>query len=381
MRRRSPVRRTSAAPPGLHLVATPIGNLRDITLRALEVLAARRPDRLRGHPRHPQAPRPLRHRDAADALPRPQRRGGAAEAAGAARRRRAPSRWSRMPARRSISDPGFKLVRAAREAGHAVTAVPGASAVLAALAGRGPADRPVLLRRLPAAEGRASARARIAELARIPATLVLFESGPRLAAALADLADGLGRARGRGLPRADQAARGGAPRRSRGARARLRGRRRDARRDRDRDRAAGRRQRRPTPPMSTRCCASALDARLASRTRSARSPPSPAGRAARSTSARWRSRRATTMARSSARAPARWSPRGRAAGASGRVPHRPLGGEPRRGAADRQGLSHPGAALAQPGRRDRHRRAPPRAPGLRRGEGARDARRCGLVGH
>ena len=98
-----------------------------------------------------------------------------------------------------------------------VTAVPGASAVLAALAVAGlPTDRFFFEGFLPAKP--AARRTRIAELAAIPATLVLFETGPRLAAALADLAAGLGSRDGRGVPRADQAARGGAARRSRGAR-------------------------------------------------------------------------------------------------------------------------------------------------------------------
>ena len=138
---------------GLHLVATPIGNLRDITLRALETLAAADADRLRGHPRHPQAARPLRHRDAADALPRAQCRGGAAEAAGATGRRRSVALVSDAGTP-LISDPGFKLVRDACEAGLPVTAVPGAVGGAGGARRRGPADRPVLLRGLPAAEGR-----------------------------------------------------------------------------------------------------------------------------------------------------------------------------------------------------------------------------------
>jgi 16S rRNA (cytidine1402-2'-O)-methyltransferase len=90
-----------------------------------------------------------------------------------------------------ISDPGFKLVRAAAHAGHAVTAIPGASAVLAALSVAGlPTDRFFFEGFLPAKE--VARRTRIAELARIPATLVLFESGPRVAAALGELATGLG---------------------------------------------------------------------------------------------------------------------------------------------------------------------------------------------
>jgi 16S rRNA (cytidine1402-2'-O)-methyltransferase len=90
-----------------------------------------------------------------------------------------------------ISDPGFKLVREAAAAGHAVTALPGASATLAALTVGGlPTDRFFFEGFLPVKPGQR--RARIAELAHMPATLVLFESGPRLAQSLADLADGLG---------------------------------------------------------------------------------------------------------------------------------------------------------------------------------------------
>jgi 16S rRNA (cytidine1402-2'-O)-methyltransferase len=90
-----------------------------------------------------------------------------------------------------ISDPGYRLVRAAVEAGHAVTALPGASAVLAALSLAGlPTDRFFFEGFLPPKQG--ARQKRIAELLAIPATLVLFESGPRLGASLADLAAGLG---------------------------------------------------------------------------------------------------------------------------------------------------------------------------------------------
>jgi 16S rRNA (cytidine1402-2'-O)-methyltransferase len=90
-----------------------------------------------------------------------------------------------------ISDPGYRLVRAAYAEGHPVTALPGASAVLAALNVAGlPTDRFFFEGFLPPKEG--ARQKRIAALAAIPATLVLFESGPRLAAALADLAEGLG---------------------------------------------------------------------------------------------------------------------------------------------------------------------------------------------
>ena len=90
-----------------------------------------------------------------------------------------------------ISDPGYKLARAASEAGHPVTAIPGASSVLAALSVAGlPTDRFFFEGFLPAKQ--AARQKRIAALKVIPATLVLFESGQRVAAALADLADVLG---------------------------------------------------------------------------------------------------------------------------------------------------------------------------------------------
>ena len=83
------------------------------------------------------------------------------------------------------------MVRAAQEAGYAVTALPGASAPLAALASAGlPTDQFFFGGFLPPKQ--TARRARIAELARIPATLLLFETGPRIAATLADLAEALG---------------------------------------------------------------------------------------------------------------------------------------------------------------------------------------------
>ena len=90
-----------------------------------------------------------------------------------------------------VSDPGFKLVRAVQEAGCPVTSLPGASAPLAALTVAGlPTDQFFFAGFLPPKQ--TARRARIAELARIPATLVFFETGPRVAATLADLAAGLG---------------------------------------------------------------------------------------------------------------------------------------------------------------------------------------------
>jgi 16S rRNA (cytidine1402-2'-O)-methyltransferase len=90
-----------------------------------------------------------------------------------------------------ISDPGYKLVRAARAAGRAVHTVPGPSAAIAALTLSGlPTDRFLFLGFLSAkAKARAEA---IAEVAAVRATLVLYESGPRLGESLAALAQGLG---------------------------------------------------------------------------------------------------------------------------------------------------------------------------------------------
>jgi 16S rRNA (cytidine1402-2'-O)-methyltransferase len=176
--------------PGLHVVATPIGNLRDVTLRALEVLAAadliacedtRVTRKLVDHYGIATPLTPYHDHNAAEARPKLIARLAAGAAIALVSDAGTPL----------VSDPGFKLVRAVREAGLSVTTLPGASAVLAALTVAGlPTDRFFFEGFLPAKEGQR--RSRIAELARIPATLVLFESGPRLAGALTDLAAGLG---------------------------------------------------------------------------------------------------------------------------------------------------------------------------------------------
>jgi 16S rRNA (cytidine1402-2'-O)-methyltransferase len=179
-----------ALTPGLHVVATPIGNLRDVTLRALEVLAAadliacedtRVTRKLTDHYGIATPLTPYHDHNAAEARPKLIARLAAGAAVALVSDAGTPL----------VSDPGFKLVRAAREAGLSVTTLPGASAVLAALTVAGlPTDRFFFEGFLPAKEGQR--RSRITELARIPATLVLFETGPRIAAALADLAAGLG---------------------------------------------------------------------------------------------------------------------------------------------------------------------------------------------
>lgn len=177
-------------PPGLHLVATPIGNLGDVTLRALETLAgveivacedSRVTKRLLE--RYAIATPLLPYHDHNATVVRPkilaQLEAGAAVAlvsdAGTP----------------LISDPGFRLVQAAQAAGHTVTAVPGPSAILAALTISGlPSDRFFFEGFLPSRE--AARRSRMEELANIPATLIFFETGPRIAAMLSDAAEGLG---------------------------------------------------------------------------------------------------------------------------------------------------------------------------------------------
>jgi 16S rRNA (cytidine1402-2'-O)-methyltransferase len=175
---------------GLHLVATPIGNLRDITVRALEVLAAadliacedtRVTRKLLDRYGIATPLTPYHDHNAAEARPKLLARLADGAAIALVSDAGTPL----------VSDPGYKLVRAAREQGAAVTALPGASAVLAALAVSAlPTDRFFFEGFLPPKE--VARRARIAELKHIPASLVLFETGGRLAAALADLAAGLG---------------------------------------------------------------------------------------------------------------------------------------------------------------------------------------------
>src|SRR5471032_2615650 len=178
------------AAAGLYLVATPIGNLGDISLRALELLAAAdviacEDTRVTGKLTERYGIKtpltPYHEHNAAEARPKILARLAAGQAVALVSDAGTPL----------ISDPGYKLVRAASEAGHAVTALPGASAVLAALSVAGlPTDRFMFEGFLPPKH--AGRQNRIAELSLIPATLVLFESGPRLGAALADLAAGLG---------------------------------------------------------------------------------------------------------------------------------------------------------------------------------------------
>src|SRR5882757_549852 len=178
------------AVPGLHLVATPIGNLGDITLRALETLAG--VDIIACE--DTRITRRLTERYAIAALLKPYHEHNAALARPKILERLAQGASIALVSDAGtplISDPGFKLVREACAAGFAVIAVPGASSVLTALSVAAlPTDRFFFEGFLPSKEQ--ARRTRLAELARIDATLVLFESGNRIADTLGDLAGIMG---------------------------------------------------------------------------------------------------------------------------------------------------------------------------------------------
>lgn len=179
----------SILPPGLHIVATPIGNLGDLSPRAADAL--RHADRILAEDTRVTA-KLLSHIGAKVPMSRYDDHTGDAE-----RERIVAQLGDQAIALVSdagtplISDPGYKLVRAARTAGHQVHTLPGPSAAIAALTLAGlPTDRFLFLGFLPA---KAKARSdTIAEVAGIRATLVLYESGPRLGATLASLAEQLG---------------------------------------------------------------------------------------------------------------------------------------------------------------------------------------------
>lgn len=175
--------------PGLYIVATPIGNLGDLSPRAADIL--RRADVIAvedsrvtaGLLRHIGTKTPMvpYHDHSAEGV-RP------ALIARMATQAVALVSDAGTPL---ISDPGFKLVRDARAAGHLVVTIPGPCAAVAALTLAGlPTDRFLFVGFLPSKmHARAEA---IAEVATIRATLVMYESGPRLGACLAALAEGLG---------------------------------------------------------------------------------------------------------------------------------------------------------------------------------------------
>jgi len=176
--------------PGLYIVATPIGNLGDITIRALQILAGseriacedtRTTRRLLDRfgietpmtAYHDHSPPAIRQRiiawlDAGETI-------ALVSDAGTP----------------LLSDPGFKLVGDAISAGHAVVPIPGPSSLTAALCAAGlPSDAFFFAGFLPAKA--AARKSRLRELASIPATIIILESPKRLAASLADMAAVLG---------------------------------------------------------------------------------------------------------------------------------------------------------------------------------------------
>ncbi len=180
---------SEALQPGLHIVATPIGNLSDLSPRAADTLS--RADRILAEDtrvtakllQHIGAKVPMsRYDDHSSDRDRDEIVGRLGNQAIA---------LVSDAGTPLISDPGYKLVRAARAAGHSVHTVPGPSAAIAALTLAGlPTDRFLFLGFLPAkAKARSDA---IAEVASTRATLVLYESGPRLGETLAALQRGLG---------------------------------------------------------------------------------------------------------------------------------------------------------------------------------------------
>src|SRR5690242_16057180 len=176
--------------PGLYLVATPIGNLSDISLRALETLAGvdliacedtRITHRLTERYVIAAPLTPYHEHNAAAARPKILEKLALGASVALVSDAGTPL----------ISDPGFKLVREASAAGHQVFAVPGASSVLSALSVAAlPTDRFFFEGFLPTKQ--TARRARLAEIARIEATIVIFESGSRVQNTLRDLADIIG---------------------------------------------------------------------------------------------------------------------------------------------------------------------------------------------
>ena len=176
--------------PGLYVVATPIGNLRDITLRALDVLAGAdlvlaEDTRVSGKllSAFGLSKKLERYDEHAAERARPKIMAVLAEGG-----RVALVSDAGTPL---VSDPGYRLVREVAEAGHRVYPIPGPSALLAGLSAAGlPSDR-FLFAGFPPPKS-AARRTFLEELAGVRATLVFFEGGSRLADSLADMAAVLG---------------------------------------------------------------------------------------------------------------------------------------------------------------------------------------------
>lgn len=177
-------------PPGLYIVATPIGNLRDITLRALDALTAadliacedtRVTAKLLSH--YGIKKPTLSYNDHNAALRRPKIFTALEEG-----KRVALVSDAGTPL---ISDPGYKLVKEALERGVYVTALPGASSLLAGLSLSGlPSDRFFFAGFLPARHE--ACKKELQSLATIPSTLIFFESARRLLGTLAIMQEMLG---------------------------------------------------------------------------------------------------------------------------------------------------------------------------------------------
>lgn len=176
--------------PALYLVATPIGNLADISLRALSILAradliaaedTRHSKKLLSHFALRRELTPYHEHNAEKERPRLLARLRAGQSVALISDAGTPL----------ISDPGYKLVREALEAGLMAISIPGPSASLAALTSSGlPTDTFLFGGFLPPKSG--SRRGRLEALKAVPATLILFESASRLGKSLADMADLLG---------------------------------------------------------------------------------------------------------------------------------------------------------------------------------------------
>jgi 16S rRNA (cytidine1402-2'-O)-methyltransferase len=176
--------------PGLYLVATPIGNLADISLRALAVLAradliaaedTRHSKKLLSHFGISCEMMPYHEHNAERERPKLIARLGGGQTIALISDAGTPL----------ISDPGYKLVREALDAGILVTSIPGPSSVLAALTNSGlPTDTFLFAGFLPPKQG--ARRGRLEQLKTAPATLIVFETGPRLSKSLSDMAVVLG---------------------------------------------------------------------------------------------------------------------------------------------------------------------------------------------
>ena len=179
---------TDPLPPGLYVVATPIGNLGDLSARAADTL--RRADRILVEDTRVTG-KLLAHIGAKVPMTRYDDHTADRERAIVAQLGTKAIALVSDAGTPLISDPGYRLVREARAAGHSVVTVPGPCAAIAGLTLAGlPTDRFLFLGFLPAkAKARSDA---IAEIASVRATLVIYESGPRLGETLGALRKQLG---------------------------------------------------------------------------------------------------------------------------------------------------------------------------------------------